>query len=451
MKNDNMPVEAAGYVRVSTEEQSLKGLSIESQTADIIQYCKQHKYHLTKIYVDRGITARKDLYKRESFMEMMQDVQMHKINHIVILRLDRFFRNVYDYHRMMNEYLIPNGCEWSAIKEDYDTTTTNGRLMINLRLSIAEQECDQDSDRIKDIFANRIKEGYVCTGKTPLGYKIQEHRLVPNEDAEIVKDIFDTFLRVNSIRLTMLEINARHQRNFIFDTIRRTLRKPIYIGSHRGNDNYCQPIVDKKTFYAVQENISRNIYTRSQDRKTYIFSGLLICGMCNHALVGSSPNTYKKGQTPYKYYKCTQAYQNRTCENRHNTNERKIEQQMLERLKDEIALTVINIQDEQKNAKKQKSNRETIEKKISRLTDLYISEMITLDEYKTKKSELESQIIDDSPQVPKRDISLLLELLKTDIPKMYNNFNAQEKQCFWRSIVKKITVEGNSVKGVAFF
>ena len=156
---------AAGYIRVSTVEQSLKGLSIETQIAEIENYAKAHNMKLEGVYIDRGITARKQLTKRVEFMRLMEDVQLGKIEHIIVLRLDRFFRNIYDYHRMMNEYLTPNNCDWSAVKEQYSTATTNGRLMINLRLAIAEQECDTDSDRIKDVQKHRISEGYIISGR----------------------------------------------------------------------------------------------------------------------------------------------------------------------------------------------------------------------------------------------------------------------------------------------
>ena len=185
---------AAGYIRASTVEQSLKGLSIETQMAEIENYARANNMKLEGIYIDRGITARKQLTKRFEFMRLMGDVQLGKIDHIIVLRLDRFFRNIYDYHRMMNEYLIPNSCDWSAVKEQYSTATTNGRLMINLRLAIAEQECDTDSDRIKDVQKHQIAEGYVISGGgATLGLKVENKRLVKDEENHIAKEIFDYF------------------------------------------------------------------------------------------------------------------------------------------------------------------------------------------------------------------------------------------------------------------
>lgn len=135
-------IRGVGYIRVSTAEQATRGLSLDAQEAEIRAYAKAHGIELFNIYVDAGITARKRLDRREAFGQMMKDVDSGLIDEIIVMRLDRWFRNIYDYHKMMNEHLIPHGVNWSAVKEDYDTKTTNGRLMINLRLAIAEQECD---------------------------------------------------------------------------------------------------------------------------------------------------------------------------------------------------------------------------------------------------------------------------------------------------------------------
>ena len=163
-------VRAAGYIRVSTAEQALRGLSLEAQEAEIRRWAAEHHVRLENIYVDKGITARKQLHRRAAFMQMMQAVDADQIDLILVMRLDRWFRNVYDYHKMMNEHLIPHGVNWCAVKEDYDTTTTNGRLMINLRLSIAEQECDTDADRIRDVQQNMVAKGRWPFGAAPLGY-----------------------------------------------------------------------------------------------------------------------------------------------------------------------------------------------------------------------------------------------------------------------------------------
>ena len=437
----------AGYIRVSTEEQSQKGLSLESQRTDIEDYCRRCGYMLVKLYVDRGITARKDLYKRAAFMEMMHDVQNKIVDHIVVLRLDRFFRNVYDYHRMMHEFLDPAGCGWSAVKEEYDTTTTNGRLMINLRLAIAEQECDQDSDRIKDVFANRIREGFVVTGVPPLGYKIVDKRLVPSDDAPMVRDFFETFMRKYSVRLVMLEMRQKYGMYLTYDRILTTLRKEIYTGRYRDNPHYCPPIVPDELFAAVQDALNRNIKAKGPESKVYIFSGLLKCARCGHTLSGSSPKARK-----FTYYRCGAAYQNLTCDNRHNTSEQKVERYLLDNIDTLIEQYELNVAEAKKEnaaGAPRKANRKQIMQKIDRLTELYVNGLIDIEEFKRRRSEYESQIIDDEPE--RKDISAALRFAgSSNFRPVYEGLSRIEKRAFWTTIIKEMHCESNEVRSVIF-
>lgn len=435
-----------GYIRVSTQEQSQRGLSLESQKADIEDYCRRHGYQLTKLYIDRGITARKNLYKRVAFMEMMQDVQDHKINHIVILRLDRWFRNVYDYHRMMHEYLDPNNCGWSAVKEDYDTTTTNGRLMINLRLSIAEQECDQDSDRIKDIFANRVKDGFVITGTTPIGYKIENKRLVPDEQADITKYIFDTFISVQSVRKTMVMVNAQFNISLMYKTVKSILKNTIYIGKYRDNNNYCQPIIDTETFNRVQDGLEKNIRMRNNGSQQYIFPGLIRCACCGYSMYGTWTHN---GRKLYKYYRCDNAHLNRRCENHLMMSEEKLEKYLLDNINDELKDYIVDVEAKEKKQLPIIGNRKQIQSKIDRLTDLFVNGVIDMAELKQRKAELESQIVEDVvPQ--KTDMTAINAFLNSGFENVYAELTTEEKALLWRSIIKEVQVEYGKVKSIIF-
>lgn len=433
-----------GYIRVSTEEQSQKGLSIETQRQEIEDYCRQKGYRLTKLYYDRGITARKNLYKRQAFMDMMNDVQSGIINHIVVLRLDRFFRNVYDYHRMMNEFLIPARCEWSAIKEDYDTTTTNGRLMINLRLAIAEQECDQDSDRIKDILQRRATEGFYIGGNTPLGIKAEGGKLMPDENSGIVEDIFNTFLVECSIRRTMSIINGRYGLSLLYSAVKRILKNRIYIGEFHGNKDYCEPIIDRQIFDSVQRMVGMN-EKESVKIRSYPFAGLLVCADC-----GSRMGGVACGKNHYKYYRCDKAYRDKACPHTETVSQIKIEKYLVAHIKDLMQDYVAEITAKEKSAPHSHSgNREQIEAKISRLNDLYINGIIGIDELKTRRAALEAQIVEDV--VPsQKDLSAIEKLLAMDFKSIYGDLTDAEKKSLWRSVISRIIISKHDIDQIIF-
>lgn len=430
-----------GYIRVSTEEQSRKGLSLESQKTDIEEYCKRNGYQLKKLYIDRGISARKHLHKRTAFMEMMNDAKSKKINHIVVIRLDRFFRNVYDYHRMMHEYLDPASCGWSAVKEEYDTTTTNGRLMINLRLSIAEQEADTDSDRIKDVFNNRIKEGFVVSGSVPLGYKIEGKRLVKSEDADMVKDIFESYVRMSSVGKVMEHINAKYDTAFDYSTIARLLNKEIYIGKKRSNVNYCEPIVSHELFDTVKRIHPMSVRNR-KTKITYVFGGLLFCDDCGFRLSGYMG----RGN---KYYRCNNSYQNKACSNRSYIREDEIEKYLLENVEALLEQYISEINTKERSAPITKSNREQIQRKIDRVTELFINGIIDMPELKKRKAELEAQIV-DGEETPKTDLRAVNKFLKSGFRNIYGNLTDEEKQSMWRTVLREIRISGKNISSITF-
>lgn len=438
---------AAGYIRVSTAEQSTKGLSIETQTAEIEAYAKAHNMRLEDIYIDRGITARKSLEKRIEFMRMMHDVQSGKINHIIVLRLDRFFRNVYDYHKMMNEYLEPNECGWSAVKEQYTTTTTNGRLMINLRLSIAEQECDTDSDRITDVLSYRASQGYAITGSQPFGLKIVDHRVVPDEEkVHIVRDIFNTFEKTNSVRKTLLHINSVYGTKFFYNPLRNILTRQLYTGEYRDNKNYCEPIITRRQFDKVQRLLAINTRKR-ENNKVYIFSGLCVCEHCGNKMVGTT--TSNKQNKPFKYYRCNKFKKERLCDNGLAFNEKHLEKYLLENIEEYLKDYTLSVKAKEKKTSRQKSNKKSIEKKMQRLNDLYVNGFIDMEKYKADFAELRSQIIPEAP-AEKKDLTAIENFLKSNIKEIYSTLTDMQKQTLWRGVIKTIWISGKTVTHIDF-
>lgn len=438
----NKVISAAGYIRVSSVEQATKGLSIETQTAEIKAYAEQHGMKLVDIYVDRGITARKSLHKRADFMRMMGDVQSGRIKHIIVLRLDRFFRNVYDYHRMMNEYLNPNKCDWSAVKENYTTATTNGRLMINLRLSIAEQECDTDSDRIKDVFENRVKNGFAITGSQPFGYKVENHRVVIDEEKrEMMNDMLNQVVLTSSVRGALVYMKDKYGVSFIYESLARLLKNPMLYGSYRGNDNYCEGYMTKEQFDNMRRLLDKNI-RQKKNNYSYIFSGLIVCDECGCHMAGSHYNTYS-------YYRCSNCYSHKRCGNRGQMNEVHIEKYLLQNVERLLNEYIIEVQKIEDKAVPKKSNKKAIETKQQKLNDLYVNGFIEMDEYKKKYNDLQAQII-DATEPPKKDLTAIKTFLEGNFKDIYETLDIVEKRALWRSVIKEIKVYKKEIIEVVF-
>ena len=434
---------AAGYIRVSTAEQATKGLSVETQISEIENYAKLHNMRLEEVYIDRGITARKALEKRVDFMRMMKDVESGRINHIIVLRLDRFFRNVYDYHKMMREYLEPNKCDWSAVKEQYTTTTTNGRLMINLRLSIAEQECDTDSDRIKDVFANRIKNGFAISTSLPFGFKVVDHRVVIDEEKRaIVNDLINHVELCCSVRGTSKYAKEVYNLSFCYESLCRLFKNSLLYGSYRGNDNYCEAYMTKERFDNLRRLLSRNVRQRKNSSTTFIFTGLLACDECNYRLTA-------RHDPKQNYYRCPNHYSHFRCNNRGFVNESRLEKELFDNIKSLIKEHILGTENENREKKAIKGNRKTIEKKLQKLNDLYVNDFISMDKYKEEYELLQSQIIDDTP-IQTNNISFLEEFLESDYAVSYHTMTPEQKRALWRSIIKEIRIRNGKMVSVIF-
>lgn len=194
-----MSKRAALYIRVSSDEQARHGLSLGEQRADLLNYAKEHGYIVMGIYADEGVTARKALSRRKELQRLLSDVEKGLIDIIVIKCLDRWFRNVADFYKV-KEKLDAYGVDWECTREQYNTTTPNGILMLNLKLSIAQNESDQTSERIKYIFEGKKARKEVLSGTLPIGFKIENKHAVPDENAPVVKFIYQYILQGGSIR-----------------------------------------------------------------------------------------------------------------------------------------------------------------------------------------------------------------------------------------------------------
>ena len=286
---------AALYIRVSTDEQAKHGFSLGEQQHDLERYAAKHNYAVVDIYADEGNTARKSLGKRKELQRLLDDVRAGHIDIILMKCLDRWFRNIADYYKVQ-EILDAYGVEWECTQEEYNTTTTNGRLMLNLKLSIAQNESDQTSDRIKYINEGKKRRREECTGKHPYGYEVINKKLIVVEkDRPIVEFIFQQILAGSSTHSIASKVWDRF--NFGIDAKRvwRILRNPTYKGERYGIADYCPAIIPPHDFDAVQAILGRN-KPPSKTGISYLFNGKIICPSCGNILVVNCGKSKKTGE-----------------------------------------------------------------------------------------------------------------------------------------------------------
>ena len=399
---------------------------------------------IVDVYADEGITARKALNKRLQFQRLISDVRGGKIDLILVTKLDRWFRNIKDYHNTQ-EILEKHNCNWRTIYESYDTSSSSGRLHINIMLSVNQDECDRTSERIKAVFKHKIEKKETTTGAMPIGYKVVDKKIVKDEAlAPLVNDVFDYFEAHNNKCGTVNYINDKYGTKYHYNTIARMLKKPIYKGCFSGIEGFCEPYIDTDRWNKIQGLVGSNIKVRHNER-VYAYSGIVYCKECGCHLAGASTKYVKADGTVkyYKHYRCNTAAIRKDCPHNLSIKEDVIDSFIVANLSQELgnykAEFEINSKQVDYTAKKNK-----LERKIARLKDLYINELITLDEYKADLSRFNAELDKVPAQTPKTDLSVIKSLLEMDIASLYQELSCEERQVLIRSVVKRITIDQNN-------
>ena len=291
-----------GYVRVSTEEQAIHGLSIEAQTAALHEWAKSNGHKLVDVYTDAGISARKPASKRPELQRLLADVAAGKGELIVFTKLDRWFRNIAEYYKVQ-EVLEKYHVDWRTIHEDYDTSTAAGRLKINIMLSVAQDEADRTSERIKAVFEVKRQKLEPLTGDCPTGYRIKGKRFIKDPDLEeAVNGFFQVYLARGSISAAREEAE-RHGLKLQYIRAHKMLKSTAYYGRYFDADGMTPPYITKEEFDKIQ-SMRRHIVRKTEKNRVYIFSGLIVCGLCGGRM-GGRVNTNQES----RFYNCTSHYQ----------------------------------------------------------------------------------------------------------------------------------------------
>lgn len=447
------PLRVDLYIRVSGQEQAIKGLSLEAQQEDLEEYARERGWVIVGVYIDAAKTARKRLGKRTNFLRMLEDVKQDKVDLILFTRLDRWFRSVADYYKVM-EILDAHKCGWLTTQEQYDTTTAGGRLYINLRLSIAQNEADLCGERIGVVLDSKVKHGTVVSGKIPFGYRINgEKRLeVVPQDAAIILDAFEHYRSTVSVRATAAYIRQTYGLNWDNVRCRRNLCQTLYIGHYesngRVNPNFCPPIVPRDLYDDVQKLLSNNTKANPTGR-VFLFTSLLICAECGHRLAGI--------HTGYgAYYRCRTYTERKTCPHKKHIKEEAVEEWLFSFLGSELEKQRLEweVKEAQRKQAAASLDRAAIRRKLSRLKELYVNEMIDLEEYRRDYELYTAQLAERTAPAAEEErpnFEAVEAILANGFRKIYDGLEREEKRTLWRSVIKEIRVDKErQITGIAF-
>ncbi len=452
MKIENKPllaVRAALYIRVSTEEQAVHGLSIDAQRDALDAWAAESKVRVAGHYMDAGISARKPASKRPELQRLLEDVRAGKIDLIVFTKLDRWFRNIAEYYKVQ-EVLEKHHVDWRTIHEDYDTSTASGRLKINIMLSVAQDEADRTSERIKAVFEAKKERLEPCTGRLPTGYKMENKKIVKDPEMEgAVTCFFDSFLASRSIEKARRAVEAQHGILFTYYHARIMLYKEAYCGRFQGIDGMCPPYITSAQYDEICAN-RRRAERKSKADRVYLFTGIMFCSECGRRFgAHTSGHMLKSGVWDDGIaYNCRGKYNNGDCGNGVNIRECVIENFLLQNVDEELRKFVCNLEylaSAQRPQKNFREDRAKLKKKLSRLKDLYVDAIIDLELYRKDYTALTAELDalaaeEKKAATPVPSAARLQSIFPLGWQELYKYLERADRQAFWRSAVDKILI-----------
>lgn len=274
-------IKCAIYVRKSTE----KGLELEfnslhNQEEACRNYIMSQSFQgweHYKTYTDGGISG--GTMERPALKQMLDDIGAGLIQVVVVYKVDRLSRSIMDFHNMMREFDRHN-CNFVSITQAFDTSTSMGKLTLNMLLSFAQFEREVSAERVRDKIRASKAKGFWTGGIPPLGYDVVNKKLVPNAaEAATVRRIFEKYLELKSLgnlHHWCIENNITNKQwtsqkgetmggtVFCKHALNNLLQNPIYIGRVRNkktNETYAglhDTIIQTSVFNQVQEMLTEN-------------------------------------------------------------------------------------------------------------------------------------------------------------------------------------------------
>lgn len=318
-----MPNRCAIYVRKSTEHGlDMEFNSLQNQEESCKAYIASQSFNgwqYYKTYTDAAISG--GTMERPALKQMLDDMAHGLVNTVVVYKVDRLSRSILDFHNMM-KYFEKYGVNFVSITQSFDTSTSMGKLTLNMLLSFAQFEREVSSERVRDKIRASKAKGLWMGGNPPLGYDVANKKLIPNAvEAAHVRTLFKKYLELQSVN-ALTEYAAAHNiyakqwttakgivkggRPIAKMSMHRILRDRTYIGQIvNKTDNTVAPgehsaILSNELFDRVQAALRNNANNKSE---THGSPNLLTRKLFNHNGVRfTNQRTCGKGKTNTHYY-----------------------------------------------------------------------------------------------------------------------------------------------------
>ena len=317
------PLRCAIYTRKSSEEgleQAFNSLDAQREACGAYIGSQRHEgwRALSAHYDDGGYSG--GSLERPALARLLEDIRAGKIDVVVVYKVDRLTRSLADFAKIV-EIFDARGVSFVSVTQQFNTTSSMGRLTLNVLLSFAQFEREVTGERIRDKIAASKKKGMWMGGYVPLGYEVVEHQLVVNDtEADLIRDIYRRYLTLGCVRRLKAELDqqgisskrrtGRDGRPFGGGSFSRgalytLLRNPLYVGEIRHRETVYpgnhQAIVERELWDQVQARLETNRVARrqgSQATNPSLLAGLIYDG---HGARMTPSHALRRGKR-YRYY-----------------------------------------------------------------------------------------------------------------------------------------------------
>lgn len=318
-------IRCAIYTRKSSEEgleQSFNSLHAQREAcqAYILSQRQEGWRALPTDYDDGGYSG--GSMDRPGLKQLLSDIEAGKIDTVVVYKVDRLTRSLADFAKII-EVFDSRAVSFVSVTQQFNTTSSMGRLTLNVLLSFAQFEREVTGERIRDKIAASKRKGMWMGGRVPLGYEVKDRRLIINsEEAEQVREIFHRYLEFGCVRQLKAHLDDRGMSSKVRTSrsgrtsggapysrgaLYKILSNRIYIGEipHKKSSypGEHQPIIDLELWQRVHAKLAENVHDRRYGNNASALSplrGLIFDGNGNRF---TPSHAIKKGKR-YRYYIC---------------------------------------------------------------------------------------------------------------------------------------------------
>lgn len=317
-------IRCAIYTRKSSDEgldQEFNTLAAQREACEAYVKSQAHEgwRALPEHFDDGGHSG--GTLERPAMLRLLERIKERRIDVILIYKIDRLTRSLADFARLA-ELFDKHGVSFVSVTQQFNTTTSMGRLMLNVLLSFAQFEREIAGERIRDKIAASKKKGMWMGGSVPLGYDWKDKKLIINEaEAKTVRTLFDLYLKLGNVRLVVTEAAHRGLQTKMRPTAKgprigghefrrghvyAILRNPIYVGRipHRDQSYAAEhkSIVSEKVWHATQQQLDQNRQGKHPAINKMSQSSPLVGILFDEQGNRFTPSHTMKGNRRYRYY-----------------------------------------------------------------------------------------------------------------------------------------------------